>query len=294
MYILAESGKIETIRPKTEKEFLRKMARQRKECKKCNKQREMIEELKQINEEYPEYVPCDNCLPWQQIDDVLTPDEDVERTISWQQSTRSDDSGFRVIELVPGNHFLVKQEGVSLLPIIFQKIEALVEKIYNSEAKQARFEFLGKIIPAFKQRSAVAKEKINRCFVEETILPGQILVHEGITSDEFAYLIFEGEFKLTCKKNTLTTEIESGQIKKNWDKVTIEGWMFIPKSIQTFQLGYLKAGEWVAKEYIFDEDQVMDYTATATTKSRVLRILYSDFKTKLPKDFVDMSQDHSQ
>ena len=70
--------------------------------------------------------------------------------------------------------------------------------------------------------------------------------------------------------------------------------MFIPKSIQTFQLGYLKAGEWVAKEYIFDEDQVMDYTATATTKSRVLRILYSDFKAKLPKDFVEMSQDHSQ
>ncbi len=130
-------------------------------------------------------------------------------------SSIDDDPSFRVLEINPGNYYLIKPEGITLLPVIFQKIEALVEKIYNSEAKMARFEFLSQIIPTFGKISAVAKEKINRCFHEETILPGQAIVTEGMTSDEFTFLIFEGEVMLTCNKNTLQTEVESGQIRKN-------------------------------------------------------------------------------
>ena len=78
-----------------------------------------------------------------------------------------------LINLPPENTYLVKKEGVKLLVINFKRIERLVERICNSEAKRHMFNFLKTVVPNFDMMSAVSKEKISRVFEHVTLLPGQ-------------------------------------------------------------------------------------------------------------------------
>ena len=79
-------------------------------------------------------------------------------------------------------------------------------------------------------------------------MPGQALINEGDDVNSTMYLIYEGELLLTVNQNTLRTDIKAGKLVNNGEKVSDEGRLFIPKSIQTFQLGYRKSGEWLHDE----------------------------------------------
>ena len=114
-----------------------------------------------------------------------------------------------VYEGAEDNFYFIKTDGYSMWPIMFKKIEMLVEYICNSEAKQALFSFLNQYITGFEYISAVSKEKISKSFEMVELLPNQILFHEGQTTG-FVYLIFEGEMKFTSDKNPLKAELKQG------------------------------------------------------------------------------------
>lgn len=90
------------------------------------------------------------------------------------------------------------------------------------------------VIPNFTKISAVARDRITRCFKERDFIAGKKLISEGahLTS---LFVIMEGEVLLSSTKSPLDTEIgQNGQIKNMGTQKMISNKGYMSKTINTF------------------------------------------------------------
>ena len=116
-------------------------------------------------------------------------------------------------------------------------------------------------------------------------------MEEGFKS-HLVYLILEGEVALSYSHSPYNTEITAGKVKDTGERLSQER-KLLPKSVNSFLLCVWKEGEWIGDEYMFLK-MPYHYTATAKNFVKILRLTQSDFKQRLPRDYVSLLENSAE
>lgn len=195
---------------------------------------------------------------------------------------------------------LLNQKLLRFYNSINKDIDVLARKLENSAKFQGLITFITSVIPSFSKMSAIAKDRIGRCFKERHFLPGDYIIREGdpcnrnavsAQNPEFGlsrmHLIMSGDVLLRSSKSPIELDYNNGGefIRKEENRVmTKKG--YISETINTFQIGIKSEKQWVGEESLVVDQGIYLYSVIAKNKVSTLEIFTNDFKTKFPRDYV--------
>ena len=115
-----------------------------------------------------------------------------------------------------------------------------------------------------------------------------MIVKEGTLCTKL-HLVMKGEALLKSTRSPIESEVGpfgEMQIKDNNSKViTKKG--YISDTVNTFHIGMKTEKQWIGEEsLVIEEGGIYPYSAIAINNVSTLEILASDFKTKLPRDYI--------
>lgn len=77
------------------------------------------------------------------------------------------------------SYAIVESSKAKILQFDRKNIENLVKKLARSAKFEGLIKFITSVIPSFAKMSAIARDRMGRCFTERHYLPGMSIVKEG-------------------------------------------------------------------------------------------------------------------
>jgi hypothetical protein len=74
---------------------------------------------------------------------------------------------------------IVESSKAKILQFDRKHIDNLVKKLARSAKFEGLIKFITSVIPSFAKMSAIARDRMGRCFTERFYLPGMYIVKEG-------------------------------------------------------------------------------------------------------------------
>ena len=181
---------------------------------------------------------------------------------------------------------VVESEKAKILQLDRWHVTNLVKKLESSAKFEGLIKFITSVIPQFSKMSAIARDRMGRCFRERHFLPGMKIVREGHRWNKI-HLVMSGDVLLQSVKSPLEIEVNTqGQFEYREENKVITKKGYISDTLNSFQIGIKFEKQWIGEECLILDNGNYLYSAIAKNKVSTLEINDSDFKTKFPRDYI--------
>lgn len=201
------------------------------------------------------------------------------------------------------SYAIVESDSAKILQFDRQHAIELSKKLAISAKFDKLIKFITSVIPSFAKMSSIAKDRMGRCFKERHYLPGMVIIPEGTPCNRL-HLVMKGNVLLKSSKSPIEYDItHNGEFLVNRDNKIMTKKGYISDTVNTFQLGVVEEKQWIGEESlvnILDMNEIsikshpladlkisnFPYSAIAVNNVSTLEILTTDFKSKLPFDYI--------
>jgi hypothetical protein len=196
----------------------------------------------------------------------------------------------------------VESETCTLLQLDSKHVTALSKKLAISAKFDKLIKFITSVIPSFSKMSSIAKDRMGRCFKERHYLPGMTIIHENSPCSKL-HLVMKGNVLLKSSRSPIEYEVTNGgEFLVNHENKVPSKKGYISDTVNSFQLGVVAEKQWIGEESLVNhidfsqmgiknapKDMKIEnfpYSAIAINHVSTLEIQTTDFKSKLPSDYI--------
>ena len=203
------------------------------------------------------------------------------------------------------SYAIVESESAKILWLDREHVIALAKKLAISAKFDGLIKFITSVIPSFSRMSSLAKDRMGRCFKERHYLPGMVIIPEGSPWNRL-HLVMNGSALLKSSKSPIEYDITNrGEFLINHENRVMTKKGYISDTVNTFQIGVVSEKQWIGEESLVNHidfskmsKSVKDptkemkifnfpYSAVAVSNVSTLEIMTTDFKSKLPYDYIE-------
>ena len=154
---------------------------------------------------------------------------------------------------------IIESDSAKILQFERKHVDSLVRKLAISAKFDGLIKFITSVIPSFAKMSAIARDRMGRCFKERHYLPGMMIVKEGTPCTKL-HLVMKGDALLKSTRSPIESEVGPLGEMYIMDNKVITKKGFISDTVNTFQIGMKTEKQWVGEEsLVFEEGGVYPY-----------------------------------